>query len=205
MRSAGPPASPKARSPATAAMGIARRLLTVSFAVTVAGCGILTPTKRTPQRRAPQPPARPGRGRSAARARRTEPAAGAPAASAAAPTPQAALARFARLYCNWPATQLTARSTSWPRLSTGQARAQALHARARAAGPRALPGREHRNGRGDRGRPRPRARRAGRSSPTRPPAAAAPTRATGHQPRHLGHRHPHRHTGYVLSGWYPAS
>jgi hypothetical protein len=51
----------------------------------------------------------------------------------AAPSPQAALERFTRLYINWTASELPARSRQLAELTTGQAQAQALALSARAA------------------------------------------------------------------------
>ena len=48
------------------------------------------------------------------------------APGAAAPSPQAALARYAGMYVNWTAGTLTADQRALASLSTGQARAQAL-------------------------------------------------------------------------------
>ena len=47
-------------------------------------------------------------------------------AGAAAPSPQAALARYAALYVNWTAATLASDQRKLASLSTGQARAQAL-------------------------------------------------------------------------------
>jgi hypothetical protein len=47
-------------------------------------------------------------------------------AGAAAPSPQAALARYAALYVNWTAATLASNQRKLASLSTGQARAQAL-------------------------------------------------------------------------------
>ncbi len=55
------------------------------------------------------------------------------AAGAAAPTPRAALERYARLYLNWTAAGLVARERQLAALALGQARAQALQAAAGAA------------------------------------------------------------------------
>ncbi len=53
-------------------------------------------------------------------------------ASAASGAPQAALARFARLYVNWSAAQLAQRGRQLAALSIGQAHAQALRLASRA-------------------------------------------------------------------------
>jgi hypothetical protein len=53
-------------------------------------------------------------------------------AGVAAPTAQAALERFARLYINWTAGKLPARSRQLAKLATGQAQSQALALAARA-------------------------------------------------------------------------
>ena len=54
-------------------------------------------------------------------------------ASVAAPTAQGALEHFTRLYINWTASQLPARSRQLADLATGQAQAQSLALAARAA------------------------------------------------------------------------
>jgi hypothetical protein len=54
-------------------------------------------------------------------------------ASATGPTPQATLARFARLYINWSADQLPRRADQLAGLSIGQARAEAMQLGSRAA------------------------------------------------------------------------
>ena len=51
----------------------------------------------------------------------------------AAPSAQAALEQFARMYINWTASKLAARSRQLAKLATGQAQAQALALAARAA------------------------------------------------------------------------
>jgi hypothetical protein len=53
-------------------------------------------------------------------------------ASAASPTPQASLEQFAHLYVNWTASQLPARSRQLAALSVGQAHAEALQFGSRA-------------------------------------------------------------------------
>lgn len=54
-------------------------------------------------------------------------------AYAGAPTPRAALERYAHLYLNWTASRLAARQRQLAAISTGQARAQALQVAASAA------------------------------------------------------------------------
>ena len=55
------------------------------------------------------------------------------AADAGAPTPRAALERYARLYLNWTASGLVTRERQLAAIALGQARAQALQAAAGAA------------------------------------------------------------------------
>lgn len=125
-------------------------------------------------------------------------------ASASAATPEAALARFARLYVNWSAAGLATRARQLAAISSGQAHAQALGLAGRA---RALERYDVTNtgtvtaiapGEGqERGRWAVVTNES--TSGTGPylglPATSHVTWATVQ----------HRHAGYVVSGWYPAS
>ncbi len=125
-------------------------------------------------------------------------------AEAGAATPEAALARFARLYINWTASQLSTRSHQLAGLATGQAQAQGLALASRAPDLARYRVTNHGTitaiapGRG------PEQHRwavvtneltSGRGPYLGLPATSHVTWATLIHTRH----------GYVLSGWYPAS
>jgi hypothetical protein len=122
------------------------RLLTVlaliAASVLLGGCGLKNPYSPPPPTRAkPTAPAStastqladpPGeRGGTIPRAQASRQSA--LAAGAGMSSPQAALARYARLYINWNARNVVARQRQLASISLGQARAQALQAAASAA------------------------------------------------------------------------
>ena len=90
-------------------MRSARRLLIcVGFAATGAGCGIHDPYQTHQPATAPSTTSGSTMRVGAAPTRSARAAPTAPAGGAAAPTPQDALARYARLYCNWTAANVAA-------------------------------------------------------------------------------------------------
>ena len=122
--------------------------LTLALAVAVAGCGITDPyhpsrrpavtTTATSTSTSTTSAAAADSGDPAPERGGTIPAAAQAAqhtlaAGAAAPTPRAALERYARLSLNWTAAGLVARERQLAALALGQARAQALQAAAGAA------------------------------------------------------------------------
>jgi hypothetical protein len=120
--------------------------ITLALAVAVAGCGITDPdhpsrqpvvattstsTSTTSGAAADSGDPAPERGGTIPAA--AQAAQHTLAAGAAAPTPQAAVDRYARLSLNWTASGLVARERQLAALALGQARAQALQAAAGAA------------------------------------------------------------------------
>lgn len=182
-------------------MSTAPRLLAVAgAALLLAGCGITDPYRTASATRTTTTSTSTGPSGLDGPSPRAWPV----PAAAAADTPAAALARFARLYVNWRAAQLPIRARQLAAISTGQAHAQALGL---AAGSGALerydvtntgtvtaiaPGEGQEQGRWA-------VVTNERTSGTGPylglPATSHVTWAT------VQHRHP----GYVVSGWYPAS
>jgi hypothetical protein len=189
-------------------MRSARRLLIcVGFAATAAGCGIHDPYQTHPPATAASTTSgstiRAGAAPTEHDGPSQPPTVTLPA-SAAAPTPQDGLARFARLYGNWTAAQLTERSKQLAAISTGQARAQALQLATRAAVLQRYqvtntatvvaigPGRGEERGRW--------AVVTNESTSGTGPYLGLP--ATSHVSWATVQR---QHTGYVVSVWYPAS
>ena len=184
-----------------------RLLMCAGVAATAAGCGIHDPYQtRQPATAAPKgsstsmsvaaaPPERDGP---------SQPPTAILPVSAAAPTPQVALARFARLYGNWTAAQLTERSKQLAAISTGQARAQALQLASRATALKRYkvtntstvvaiaPGQREERGRWA-------IVTNERTSGTGPYLGLPATSHVSWATVQLQHR------GYVVSGWYPAS
>jgi hypothetical protein len=120
-----------------------------------------------------------------------------------APTPQAALRRFARVYVNWSARYLKQVASRLAAMSTGQARAQALQLATRAA---ALERYEVANSGTVVAVARGEAQQRGRwavvtreTTSGTGPYAGLPT--TSHVAWAAVAR---RRGGYVVSGWYPA-
>jgi hypothetical protein len=111
-----------------------RALLILGAGVTVvlSGCGIPNPySHQAPPSSATTPKTSPATAPSRADGP-AEPAQAGIASTGLAPTPQAALARFAGLYGNWQASQLPARARQLAAVAVGQAHAQALGLASRA-------------------------------------------------------------------------
>jgi hypothetical protein len=114
--------------------------LATALAIGLAGCGIADPytAKHPPTSPTRQPISTPATSMTqdpAPEQNGTIPAAAAGAqaqlaAGAAQPTPQAAIARYARLYLNWTAATVASVQQELASISLGQARAQALQAAA---------------------------------------------------------------------------
>lgn len=104
-------------------------LVAIGCATALAGCGIHDPDQRfanthTSTATSAREPA--GSPEAAEHDGPDQPAPMRLSAASLAPTPQAALARFARLYINWSAAQLPERARQLATLSIGQAHAEAF-------------------------------------------------------------------------------
>lgn len=189
-------------------MSRALRLLTcAAVAATVAGCGIHDPYQtHQPATEAPKASSTTRRVASAPTEHDgpSQPTIAILPRSAAAPTPQVALSRFARLYGNWTAAQLSERSKQLAAISTGQARAQALKLASRATVlerykvtntstlAAIAPGQGEERGRWA----------VVTNERTRGTGPYLGLPATSHVSWATVQL---QHTGYVVSGWYPAS